>query len=100
MSEVLRTSAEAGKAGVKEESEEKRFPLFWRVFGGTLLSIAALVLINVYQGFSNGLHDLRNDMGHLNNDVRKELGRLSETQADLVKKEEFVSRMTSVWDSV
>jgi hypothetical protein len=65
---------------------EERMSLFWRVFGGTLLSIAALVVITLYQQFSSGLNELRGD-----------IVRLNEARGDLVKKDEFNSRMTTVW---
>ena len=85
LAETLRNSAAAGAAGKGEE----RISLFWRIFGGTLLSIAALVGVTVYQQFSNSLLELRNDMI-----------RLSESRADLLKKDEFNTRMTSVWSSM
>jgi hypothetical protein len=68
---------------------EERLPLFWRVFGGTLLSIAALVVVTLYQQFSSGLNDLRGDVVRLN-----------EARGDLVKKDEFNSRMTTVWNGL
>ena len=40
---------------------EERISLFWRVFGGTLLSIAALVVITLYQQFNGSLNELRVD---------------------------------------
>ena len=36
----------------------------------------------------------------MNTDLRKDLGRLNEGQADLVKKDDLGSRMKSVWDSL
>ena len=84
-SETLRNGAAGGAAGKGEE----RISLFWRVFGGTLLSIAALVVVTLYQQFSNNLVELRNDMIHLN-----------EARADLVKKDDFNNRLTSVWNGM
>ena len=86
-SETLRNGAAAGAAA--QGKGEERLSLFWRVFGGTLLSIAALVIVTVYQQFSNCLLELRNDMIHLN-----------ESRADLLKKDEFNNRMNSVWSSM
>jgi hypothetical protein len=68
--------------------------------GGSLLSIAALIVITLCQHFNSSLGELRSDLGHLNEDLRKELGRLNETDADLLKKEEFSFRMKSVWDGM
>jgi hypothetical protein len=65
---------------------DERMSLFWRVFGGTLLSIGALVLVTVYQQFTSSVNDLRHD-----------IARLNEANSDLVKKDEFNSRLAPVW---
>ncbi len=96
--ETLRNSTQTSAAAAPAKPEE-RLPLFLRVFGGTLLSIAALGCITLCQYFNNSLHEIRNDFGHLNEDLRKELSHLAEAQADLVKKEEFNARMKAVWDN-
>jgi hypothetical protein len=97
--ETLRNAAPAVEATPVAKGEE-RIPLFWRVFGGTLLSIAALVVLTLGQQFHNSLNELRADLEHLNSDLRKDMSRLSETYGDLVKKDEFSARMRSVWDSI
>jgi hypothetical protein len=86
--ETLRSAAAAAAGGGPARAEE-RISVFWRVFGGTLLSIVALVVVTVYQQFSSSLADLRGG-----------LERLNESRADLVKAGDFNSRMTSVWTSV
>jgi hypothetical protein len=68
---------------------EERISIFWRVFGGAILSIAGLVLITIYQGLNNTLNELRNDVVHLN-----------ESRADLMKKDEFNTRSTLIWNSM
>jgi hypothetical protein len=84
VAETLRQGAAAGPG-----KGEERVSLFWRLFGGTLLSIGALVVITLYQQFSNSLAELRTDMIHLN-----------ESRGDLMHKDEFNSRMNSVWSSI
>ena len=86
-------SEEGGRGG-------ERVSVFWRIFGGTLLSIVFLAVLTVWQQFSAQLNDLRGELGHVSKDFRKDLNRFSEGQAELVKKEEFGSRMRSVWDSI
>jgi hypothetical protein len=68
---------------------DERIPLFWRIFGGTLLSLAGLVGITVYQQFNNTL-----------NELHAEIDRLSESRSDFVKKDEFTTRTTSIWTGV
>jgi hypothetical protein len=84
--------ARAGKEG--------RFSVFWKVFGGTVLSISAMVGVTAYQQLANQINDVRGDLKNLNTDLRKELGRLAEGQGELVKKGEMNSRVTSVWDNM
>jgi len=76
------------KAAEPVKAEEK-ISVFWRVFGGTILSITALVVIQAYQSLSANVHDLRNDQT-----------RIREQAADFVKKDEFSSRTTSLWNRV
>lgn len=66
---------------------EDRVSVFWRVFGGTVLSIAALVAITLYNNLTTNINDLRN-----------EVNRVNEARAELVKKEEFNTRNQNLWD--
>ncbi len=68
---------------------EERISVFWRVFGGTLLSIAALVCITLYQQFTSSISELRNNINALH-----------ESRGDLVKMEDFNSRTTALWGAV
>jgi hypothetical protein len=86
--ETLRNGAESAAAAESPRGEE-RLSVFWRVFGGTLLSIAALVVITVYNQFNTTLTDLR-----------KELNQLYENRAELLRKDEFSSRLSSVWTAM
>jgi hypothetical protein len=95
MAETLRNST--APSAVRGED---RVPIFWKVFGGTLVSIAALVVITLCQHFNASLTELRGDLQHLCTDLRKDLGRLSESYGELVKKDEFGTRLKSVWDSI
>lgn len=70
------------------KSEEK-ISVFWRVFGGTILSITALVSIQAYQALASNIHEVRADQN-----------RLRELSGDFVKKDELASRTTSIWNRV
>ena len=84
-------SADAGYNGSGKASNhahpDEKVSLFWRVFGGTILSIAALIAITLYNNQSSSITELR-----------AEVSRLSEARAETVKKEEFNSRTQSMWD--
>src|SRR5438132_9997852 len=78
--ETLRNATAQGLLAAASAKGEERIGVFWRVFGGTLLSIVALVCVTVYQQFTSTINELRNDVNHLN-----------ESRADLLKKDEFNS---------
>lgn len=66
---------------------DERVSIFWRVFGGTILSIAALVAITLYNNQASSITELR-----------AEVSRLNDARAESVKKEEFNSRTQNIWD--
>jgi hypothetical protein len=87
--EALRGAAAGARPAEPSAKGEERISLFWRIFGGTLLSIAALVLVTLYQQFTSSVTELRGDVVRLN-----------EARGDLVKKDEFNSRLTTVWNGL
>ncbi len=68
---------------------DDRVSVFWRVFGGTILSIFALVAVTLYNNLQSNVTELR-----------AELSRSNEARAELVKKEEFNNRTQAMWDRV
>jgi hypothetical protein len=87
--EAVRNAELAAGASALAAKPEEKISIFWRVFGGTLLSIAALAVMTVYQQFSSSLNELRNNMNHLH-----------ETHVDMVKKEDLNARSTSIWTAL
>ena len=83
--EALRGSAQAAPPAKGDE----RLPLFWRVFGGTLLSIVALVCITIVQQIFASVSELRTNLAHL-----------QEAQSGLVKKDEYSARSTNMWNGI
>jgi hypothetical protein len=89
-SEVLRAAALAeGHGHAPPPKGEDRLPIFWRIFGSTVLSIAALVAITLYQQVTSSLNELRNDQIRLNQD-----------HGDLIKKDEFHGRVMTLSNGI
>jgi hypothetical protein len=86
--EMLRNASNRVPVAMAEKGEE-RISLFWRVFGGTILSIVALVAVTLYQQFTNSLGEIRSNVNHL-----------TESRAELIKTDEFNTRLTTVWTSI
>lgn len=85
--ETTRSAADSGGDKPAPKKEEESISVFWRVFGGTLLSISALVAVTLYNGMSSSI-----------NDLRSELSREREARAALVKKDEFNTRVTAQYE--
>lgn len=68
---------------------DDRVSMFWRVFGGTILSILALIAVTLYNNLQSTVAELRT-----------EVNRSNEARAELLKKEEFNSRTQTLWDRV
>jgi len=86
-SETVRSAADSSGPQKLERMGEEKISLFWRVFGGTMLSIVALISITLYNSISASIADLRN-----------ELNREREARADLIKKDEFNSRTSAQYE--
>ena len=82
-------SAQASSHGAKPAKVEDRISVFWRVFGGTLLSIGALVCITLYQQFTNNVTELRSTVN-----------RLAESRGDFIKLEDCNARFTAMWNII
>jgi hypothetical protein len=88
--ETLRTSEPLPPVKTsRDDKPEERISLFWRVFGGTILSICGLVVINAYQSLNGNIHEVRSD-----------LGRLRESTADFIRKDDFNTRNATLWNSI
>jgi hypothetical protein len=86
-SETMRSASELSGSGRSEAGDDEKMSLFWRVFGGTILSIVALGSITLYNGMSSNIAELRS-----------ELNREREARAELVKKDEFNSRTSNQYE--
>ena len=86
--ETLRAGDTPPKRKDGERTEEK-VSVFWRLFGGTVLSLTGLFMISAYQSLTNGIHEVRTD-----------IGRIRESNGDFVKKDEFNNRTTAIWNGI
>ena len=72
----------------------------WRISGGMLLLAAALIGVAVHQNMDRQMIQLRAQLGDLNQELRRDLGRLSENNGALIKKDEHGIRLRTVWDTI
>jgi DNA repair exonuclease SbcCD ATPase subunit len=64
----------------------EKIPLFWQIFGGTILSVLALIVITAFGQLSSNETELRRD--------------ISQVQADVIHKDELNVRLDALWKSV
>jgi hypothetical protein len=87
--ETLRSAGVSAVPTDGATKKEEQLSTFWRLFGGTLLSIAALVCITLYQQLSSSIAELRSD-----------INRLNEGYAAFVKNDDLNTRLTSLWGGI
>jgi DNA repair exonuclease SbcCD ATPase subunit len=87
--EASRAPAARSARPAKIAQSASRISTVWRVFGGTILSIAAFILISLY-----------NQLSTTQTELRRDLNQLHEARADLIKKEEFNSRLALMWSTI
>jgi septal ring factor EnvC (AmiA/AmiB activator) len=75
--------------GLPTDRDDQKISIFWRVFGGTLLSIVALLVVTAYQQVSGAIADLRGS-----------ISRIQEGQAEFVKKDDVNNRTTGLWTAL
>jgi len=87
--ETLRSATHSTRPDHDLKPDDERVSLFWRVFGGTILSIVALISITLYNNISASISELR-----------AELSREREARAELVKKDEFQARSQAQYERI
>src|SRR5262249_43240370 len=53
--ETARSAAESSGKAAEAKPEEERVSMFWRIFGGTILSIVGLVTITLYNNLTSSI---------------------------------------------
>jgi hypothetical protein len=79
------TPSGAAVSGLASPSIDK-VPLFWQVFGGTIVSVVALMVITAFNQLNSYATDLRRDVNQL--------------QVEQVRKDELNVRLNTLWKSV
>lgn len=89
VAETLRSAAANREAIASPSKGEDNVSWFWKIFGGTILSIVALSVVTAYTQVSSSLTELRRDFNQM-----------QEGRGNYLKKEEFSSRLTTMWNVI
>lgn len=87
-------------AGETKAERDDKVSMFWRVFGGTILSIVALAAVTIYNNITANVSELRSELNRVNTELRSEIARGNEARVDLIRKDEFNGRLATVWDGI
>lgn len=85
MTEAARTADTGHRHPEPAKTGEEKLSVFWRVFGGTLISVAALVAITVFNSMNGNI-----------NELRSEVSRLNEAKAEAAKKDDLHALRTQL----
>ncbi len=95
-------AGETVSPSVDKKHDDEKMSLFWRVFGGTILSIVSLIAITLFNNMMSSINDLRTEVAKANEarsnavmDLRAEMAKSAEARNDLVRKEDYNSRMNA-----
>ena len=72
----------------------------WRSAGGVLLLITALIGVAVHQHMNRQVNKLRDQVSELEQELRRDMGRLGENNGDMIKKADHAARLRVVWDKL
>jgi archaellum component FlaC len=72
-----------------KKSDDEKLSIFWRVFGGAILSVCALIILTLFNNLYSNITELRN-----------ELNREREARAEFIRKDDFNMRTSSLYDRI
>jgi predicted nucleic acid-binding Zn-ribbon protein len=91
----------------KPKGDDEKLSIYWRVFGGTILSICALVGVTLFNNLNSTLADFRSAIDRANEtrakadgEIRAELAKMAETRVDLIRKDEVQTRVTNIYERI
>lgn len=104
LAETLRAAA-APPAPPHPAHAEEKISVFWRVFGGTILSIAALAVVTVYNHLNGAISELRAEVIRSREALagfakREDLDREREARTGLAKKEDVDARIKTQYERI
>jgi DNA repair exonuclease SbcCD ATPase subunit len=88
-SESLRFGSTSPQTATPSKGDDEKMSLFWRVFGGAIISVITLIVITLFNNLMATLTE-----------IRSEINRINEHRAELVKKDEFTTQLAATWDRV
>jgi len=102
---VLVETARSATAPPTSGTDEHKISVFWRVFGGTILSIVALVSITLFNSIQSSISELRADAARAREALatvvkREDLDRERDSRAAMAKKEDVDARVKTIYERI
>jgi len=102
---VLVESARTATAPPAAGGDDSKISVFWRVFGGTILSIVALVSITLFNSIQSSISELRADAARARESLaaavkREDFDREREARGSLAKKDDVDARVKTLYERI
>ena len=78
------------------DKPEDRMSLFWRVFGGTILSVAALIGVTLYNNLNSTISEIRADSTRTINELRARIDAQNDSRGDLMRRADLEKALTAL----
>jgi hypothetical protein len=101
MVETVRSATAPAPGG----NDEHKISVFWRVFGGTILSIVALVSITLFNSIQSSISELRAETARAREALatavkREDLDRERDSRSAMAKKEDVDARVKTIYERI
>lgn len=99
MQAVSTTTAAVGSAPAARKSDEEKVSLFWRLFGGAIISMAALGGFTLYNTLSGSITELRAENSRLKEEVATFRTRADDNRRELDSQKERLNKYRTEMDA-
>ena len=90
--ETLRSASNKPVEAAPQKNDEEKMSLFWRVFGGTIISVAALTAITLFNTMNNGISELRAEGSRLKEETAALRARADDNRREIDSLKERLSK--------
>lgn len=78
------------------EKGEERISLFWRVFGGTILSVVALIALTLYNNLYSTISEVRAESTRTITELRTRIDAQNDSRGDLMRRTDLEKSLTAL----
>lgn len=96
VSAVAVRAVESAHSARPTDKTEERMSLFWRVFGGTILSVVALIVLTLYNNLNQNISEVRADSTRTINELRSRVDQQNDARGDLMRRTDLEKGLSAL----